>query len=175
MARAMQVFAVDQADQLRVFARIVEIELDQPFDRERGREMVEIERSLAAAQALVNSFQSRQVETVLVAEIMVDHALVGAGAARNRIDASAEQTLGGELLLGCREDGCARAIRITSVEACALGHAQSVEGCRRRRLTRYGAALIVAVTRQLPRKFGARRAEAAAVILGGLDETRVQA
>src|SRR5262245_35596703 len=104
---------------------------------------------------------------------MVDHALVGAGAVRDRIDASAEQALGGELFLCRGENGRARAIGITSAEACALSHSRAVEGCRRRRLTGYGATRIVAVTRQLPRKFGTRRAAAAAVTLGGLDETRV--
>ena len=71
-------------------ARVVEVELDQALDREFGVEVCEIERALTAAQPLVDPFQGREVEALLVAEIVVDHALVGAGAARDRVHATAE-------------------------------------------------------------------------------------
>ena len=52
-----------------------------------------------AAQPLINAFERGEVEALLAAEIVVDHALVGAGAARDLVDAAAEQPLGGELVL----------------------------------------------------------------------------
>src|SRR6478609_3499285 len=44
MARAMQVFAIDEADHLGMRARIVEIELDEPPDRHFRGKMIEMER-----------------------------------------------------------------------------------------------------------------------------------
>jgi len=107
-------------------ARVVEVELDQTLDRELGVEVRKIERTLAAAQPLVDPLQGREVEALLVAEVVIDHALVGAGSARDRVDAAAEQALGGEFVLRRHEDGFARAIRVTLVDALVLDHAGEV-------------------------------------------------
>src|SRR6516164_6313825 len=107
-------------------ARVVEVELDQAPDRKLGIELREIERTLAAAQSLVDPLEGGKVEALLVAEVMIDHALVGAGAVRDRVHAPAEQALGGELVLRRREDRFACAIRITPVDALVLDHAEEV-------------------------------------------------
>src|SRR5262249_57053724 len=99
MTRAVQVLVVDQADQLWMFARIVEVELDQALDRLLGLQVGEVERAFGAAQALIDALERREVETLLAAEVVVDHPLVGAGAARDRVDASSGEALGGEFVL----------------------------------------------------------------------------
>src|SRR6185369_15070038 len=99
MPRVMKILVIDKADQFRMATGIVEGELDQPLDRGRRSEMREVERLLRAAQFLVDSFQRGEIEPVLVAEIMIDHPLVGVRAARDLIDPPARETLGCEFVL----------------------------------------------------------------------------
>src|SRR5215216_4728102 len=104
--------------------RIVECEFNQPPNRRCGRNTCKIKRALGPAKVLVHAFERGEIESRLAAEIMIDHALVGARAARNHIDAGAGQSIGGELHLRGREDCIPRAIGIASVSlAGGFGHA----------------------------------------------------
>ena len=60
-------------------------------------------------------------EVVLVAEVVVEHPLVDAGAAGDAVDARARQALGGELVEGGGEDPLAGALRVA-------GHHPEVRG-----------------------------------------------
>src|SRR5262249_26259186 len=53
--------------------------------------------------------QHCEIEPLLVAEVVIDHPLVGAGAPCDGVDPGALEALGRELLGGGREDGCTRA------------------------------------------------------------------
>src|SRR5262245_57196253 len=106
-----------------MLARVIKIELDQAPDCEFRVEVIEIERTLAAAQSLVHALERSEVKAVLVAEVVIDHAFVGAGALRDRVHAAAEQALGGKLVLRCLEDGFTCAVRVTPIDAVMLAHA----------------------------------------------------
>ena len=94
---------------------IVESELDQASDRGRGGKMRKVERVFRAPQLLIDPFERGQIESVLVAEIMIDHPLVGVRAARDLIDAPAGETLGSELVLRGEKDRFTRAVGIAPV------------------------------------------------------------
>ena len=66
--------------------------------------MFEIEPALLGANLLIGAFQHREVEVFLVADVVIQHALVGAGIGRDAVDARAGKAMGGELLLGGLEN-----------------------------------------------------------------------
>ena len=96
-------------------AGIVESELDQPLDRGRGGKMREVEGVFRAAQLLVDPFERGEIEPLLVAEVMIDHPLVGMRTPRDLIDPPARETLGGEFMLRGDKDCFARAVGIAAV------------------------------------------------------------
>ncbi len=66
--------------------------------------MFEVEPALFDADFLIGAFQHRQIKVVLFADVVIQHALVGAGLGRDAVDPRAGQPLGGEFLLGGLEN-----------------------------------------------------------------------
>ena len=66
--------------------------------------MFEIEPALLGADFLIGAFEHREIEVFLVADVVIQHALVGAGLGRDAVDARAGQAMGGEFLLGGLEN-----------------------------------------------------------------------
>ena len=119
--------------------------------------MREVERLFGAAQLLVDPFERGQIEPVLVAEIMIDHPLVGVRAARDLIDAPARETLGREFVLRGDKDRFARAVGVAPVRTrFRIRHARSArQGAI---LTGSGRPLLSSqVTTRLPGHSVARR------------------
>src|SRR5258708_37882082 len=61
--------------------------------------MCEIESALFGPYLLVGVFQRREVKIVLLADVIVQHALVGAGVGRDPVDPRAGEAMGGKFLL----------------------------------------------------------------------------
>src|SRR5713226_7685896 len=78
---------------------------------DRGDGDVEIDRIEPGPEHALGhaALERGKIEPVLVAEIVIDHPLVGAGAARDLVDASAREALFPEFVLRGGEDGLARA------------------------------------------------------------------
>src|SRR5439155_15817871 len=76
MPGAATVFVVQQHDEVRMCGEVVEGTLDQLFDRLLWRQSLEIELALLGADLLVDPFEHRQIQCVLVAEIVIDKLLV---------------------------------------------------------------------------------------------------
>ena len=96
MRRAATVLVVEQRDEVRMRGEVVEGALDQLLDRLLGRQSLEVELALLGADLLVDPFQHRQIQRVLVAEIVVDQLFVDAGARRDLVDPGAGQPAGGK-------------------------------------------------------------------------------
>ena len=126
-ARAHQVLGVEQADELGVLDEVApgeERELAQPL---LGIAVAEVERRLGAADAGIGVLEHDEVERLLVAEVVVEHPLVGAGARRDRIDPGAAEALLGELPRRGGEDRGAGALGV-AVRRCG---ARRRTGCGR--------------------------------------------
>ena len=74
--------------------------------------MLEVERALLDANLLIGAFEHGEIEVVLLADVIIQHALVGAGLRRDAVDAGARQPMGGELGLGGLQDAQPHALRI---------------------------------------------------------------
>ncbi len=95
MAGAAAVFVVQQHDEVGMGGEVVEGGLDQPLDGLLRRQAFEVELAFLGADFLIDPFQHRQIQRVLVAEIMIDQLLVDAGARRDLVDPGAgEATIG---------------------------------------------------------------------------------
>ena len=79
-ARAHQVLGVEQADELGVLDEVAPGEERELAQRLLGVAVAEVERRLGAADAGVGLLEHDEVERLLVAEVVVEHPLVGAGA-----------------------------------------------------------------------------------------------
>jgi len=99
MARAVQVGAVQERHELRMFEVILPGEGHQPADRLGRIDLGQAQRLLGFADMRVSVFEHRKEQVVLVAEVVVQHALVGI-------------RLGGEFGLGRLENERARALRV---------------------------------------------------------------
>ena len=74
--------------------------------------MFEIEPALLGADLLVRAFEHREIEVFLVADVVIEHALVGAGLRRDAVDPRAGNAVGGEFLLGSLEDAQPHALGV---------------------------------------------------------------
>ena len=109
MPGAVAVFVVEQHDEIRMRARWSK-ELSISFLMARsGGSPVEIELTLLGADFRIDPFQHRQIERVLVAEIVIDQLLVDAGAGGDFVDPRAGQAVfrkfppcRGQKLVPCR-------------------------------------------------------------------------
>ena len=104
MAGLGEIFGVEQRQEFRIADEVVPGEADQPLDRLGRIEMFEIEAALLGTDLVVGGFQHREVEVFLVADMVVQHALVGAGIGRDAVDARTGKAMRGELLLGGLEN-----------------------------------------------------------------------
>src|SRR6202008_1598508 len=62
--------------------------------------MFEIKLAFLGTDLFIGAFEDRKIEVLLVADMVVQHALVGVGLGRNPVDPRAGQPLIGKLLLG---------------------------------------------------------------------------
>src|SRR3984893_11366917 len=112
MPRPRQIFGVQQRQKFGIADEIIPGEGDQPFDRAWRVEMLKIEPTLLDADLLIGAFEHREIEIVLLADVVIQHALVGAGLRRNPVDAGAGEAMGGEFLLGGRENAKPHALGV---------------------------------------------------------------
>ena len=112
MAGAAAVFIVQQHDEIGMQREVVERAFDQFPDRLFGRQSLEVELALMGADFLVHPFQHRQIERVLVAEIMIDQLLVDAGALGDFVDPRAGKAVAGEFAPRRRQQLFSRRRRI---------------------------------------------------------------
>src|SRR5262249_54541721 len=94
----------EQRQKFRVADKIIPGEIDQALDRLGRREMFEVELTLLGADLLVGALEDREIEVLLVADVIIKHALVGAGLLCNAVNPRAADPVGGEFLLGGLED-----------------------------------------------------------------------
>ena len=90
---------------------MIEGTFDQFLDRLFGRQSLEVELALLGADFLVDPFQYRQIQRVLVAEIMIDELLVDAGTRGDLVDPGAGKAAAGEFPPRRRQQfpaGCGR-------------------------------------------------------------------
>ena len=112
MAGARQVLGVEQRQKFRIAQEVIPGEIDQALDRLGRIEMFEIEPALLGADLLVGAFEHLEIEVVLLADVVVQHALVGAGLGRDPVDARAGQAMRGEFLLGGLENADPHALGV---------------------------------------------------------------
>ena len=91
------------ADELLVALVMVESEFHQSRQRLDGR-VLRVELRLAAPHLPVGFSRAREIEPLLVAEIVVDHALAGARACGDLVDPGAGEPVLSELLRRDLED-----------------------------------------------------------------------
>ena len=74
--------------------------------------MFEIEPALLHPDLLIGAFEHGEVEIILLADMIIQHALVGAGLGRDPVDPGAGEAMGGEFLLGGLENAQPHALGI---------------------------------------------------------------
>src|SRR5258706_7609068 len=74
--------------------------------------MFEIEAALLGTDLVVGGLQHREVEVFLVADMVIQHALVGVGISRDAVDARTGQAMGGKFLLGGLENADPHALGV---------------------------------------------------------------
>src|SRR4029079_5205193 len=98
---------------MRVIGIVVERELDERAHRFPRLQLFELELGLSAANFLVHTLKHRQIELLVVSEIVIDHALIRARPSRDCIDTSAADSLGGKFDGGRLEYQFARSFRVS--------------------------------------------------------------
>ena len=91
---------------------MVEGEFDQALQRLQRRQVLNVQLAFSLPDRLVRIFERAEIETFLVAEIVVDHPLAGARAGRNLVDTGARQPVQGELFGSDLDDILPRSLRI---------------------------------------------------------------
>src|SRR5215510_16258201 len=112
MARAVEVLAVEQRQELGVREVVAPGELHQPRNRRDRRRVEEAELLLRAADAGVRVLEDGEEKPVLVTEVVIEHALVGGGAQRDPVDPRAAEPEAGKLPRGGVENARARALGV---------------------------------------------------------------
>ncbi|KAH2776421.1 hypothetical protein KXW38_000370 [Aspergillus fumigatus] len=74
--------------------------------------MFEIEFAFLGADLLIGALENGKIERFLVADMVVKHALVGAGLLGDAVDPRAADPMGGKFLLGSLEDAQPHALRV---------------------------------------------------------------
>src|SRR5260370_10310073 len=113
MTSQRHMFGVQKRQKLRVADEIIPGEVDQPLDRLWRIEMFQIEPALLDPYLLIGAFQHREVEIVLLADMVIQHALVGAGVGRDPVDPRAGEAMRGKFLLRGLEDAKPHPLVIT--------------------------------------------------------------
>ena len=128
MPRAVAVFIVEQNDEVGVFGKVVEGALDKLADGLFGRQSLQIQLMLLGADLLINPFKDREVERILVAEIVINELLVDARPRSDLVDASPGQSTPGKLAPRGHQQFLPRGGRIATSGRCSrcssFGHFQ---------------------------------------------------
>src|SRR5216684_2903356 len=74
--------------------------------------MFQIEPTLLDPYLLIGAFEHRKVEIVLLADVIIQHALVGAGLGRDPVDARPGEAVRGKFLLGGLENAKPHALGV---------------------------------------------------------------
>ena len=101
---AVDVLDADQANEIGVRLVVIEGQLGQSTDRRDGVEVFDIERLLGGADFGIRLLEHGEVEPLFAAEVVVDHALGGARARGNLVDARAGVPAIGEFAARNGED-----------------------------------------------------------------------
>src|SRR5579862_8833224 len=99
MARFGDVLGVEQRQELGIAQEIIPGELNEALDRLRRIEVFKIEPALLHPDLLISAFEHGEIEFVLLADVIVQHALVGTGLGRDAVDPRPGKAVGGKLLL----------------------------------------------------------------------------
>ncbi len=99
---------------------MIERTLDQLPDGAFRRQPFEVELALLGADLLVDPFQHREVERVLVAEIMIDQLLVDAGASSDLVDPRAGKAASGKFAPRRRQQLLAGGDGVAPLRLCAV-------------------------------------------------------
>lgn len=111
-AGPVQIFRAEQAEEFRMLEKITPGEECQFADAFLRAAVADMQRAFGGADADIGFLEHSEVELLLVAEIMIEHALVGAGALGDRIDASPAHAVFGKFP-GCGiKDSSACPLRI---------------------------------------------------------------
>src|SRR5690606_36988671 len=108
------------ADKIFMGVMVIESKFDQTPHRCDRRQTRRVQLGLAFADLPVGIFQRLQITAVLVAEIVVDHALAGLSARRDFVDTSARKAASSELAQGRVQNILARPLRILRPACLAL-------------------------------------------------------
>ena len=109
----MQILVIDETQQFGMITVIIPDEMRELRDGLDGRNAIEIQR-LSASLSAANACSSTAVNKLLLAaEIVIEHSLVGFGAASDLVDARAEQPTSRKLLRGGEQNAAACALRIS--------------------------------------------------------------
>jgi hypothetical protein len=119
MLRTAAVLVVEQHDEIRMRGEVVERTRDQLSDRLFGRQALEIELALLLADLLIDPFEYRQIERVLVTEIMIDELLVDSGAGGDVVDPGAGEAAIGKFPARRGQQLVAGAGRVAALRPCA--------------------------------------------------------
>ncbi|MNY09865.1 hypothetical protein D3C86_1428070 [compost metagenome] len=110
----VQVLAVDQGQEMRVFQVVLPGEAHQFADRFHRLQFFELELALGLADVLISQFKYRFEQAFLVAEILVNHPFIGLGSQRDAVNASTAKAQFRKLDFGRIENSQARGIGIAS-------------------------------------------------------------
>ncbi|MNH17265.1 hypothetical protein D3C79_769320 [compost metagenome] len=108
----VDVFGADHAHEIDVAVVVVEGELGQALDGLLGRQRLQVQAVLGLADVAVQLDQALDVQLLLAAEVVVDHALGGGRALGDGIHPRARQALLDELVDGGLEDVLAGFFRV---------------------------------------------------------------
>ena len=112
VAGPVQVLAVEQDRERRVLDVVVPGERDEAADRLRRLDLGQVQVLLLAADLLVGALEDREEQILLLAELVVEHPLVDAGAFGDPVHPRTTEAIAGELVGGGGEDRLARGFRI---------------------------------------------------------------
>ncbi len=114
---AVQVLGREDAQKLRMLDEVVPGERDELFDGLDRLQVCELQLGFGRADADIGALKNGEIQTVLVAEVVIDHPLVGAGFLGDRVDARAGIAFLGELGDGGGEDRRAGALGVAGARA----------------------------------------------------------
>jgi hypothetical protein len=115
VAAMLQVFAVEQGEELGVRQVVLPGEFGQPANGLGGRHVGQVQLLLGGTDVGVGGFEHGEEELVLAGEVVVDQALVQAGALGHAVHARTGQPVLRKLVARGQQDDLLRAVGI----ACA--------------------------------------------------------
>src|SRR5471030_235015 len=107
IAGFMQIFVIDEPQEFGMLTIIIPDEVRQLRDGFHGRNAVEIQRLFSVRERSECMFEHRRKQLLLAAEIIVEHSLVGFGAACNLVHTCTKQAPRSKFLCGGKQDSAA--------------------------------------------------------------------